>query len=216
MPIQNAAVALVVQKLKNAYARHGFDVGNYAFQLELRNRFGDSAEAIARFFDGSEDLPLGTVLHLCATIGICPSMILGDGEREHLQIYDYLGGNPAHVMLPRGLLFERSLLSDSLFYLTAEGDLCEGIGAGDLLIMTRLTLDPQPGQTFLIESDSALMLRVCIQSSGGFHRFTRHPDRFDDGLVTLPLGKQTSPDKSQDRPTLTGRLAWRIEARIDR
>lgn len=212
MPIQDAAVALVVQKLRNAFARHGFDVGNYAFQLELRNRFGESAEAIARFFDGTEDLPLGTVFRLCATIGICPSMILGDGEREPLQIYDYLGGNPAHILLPKGLFFERSLLSDSLFYLTAEGDICNGIRAGDLLIMTRLTLDPQPGQTFLVESDSALMLRMCIEPSAGFHRFTRHPDSVEDGLVTLPLGEQSSSDPSQDRPTLTGRLAWRIEA----
>ncbi|MGH8435373.1 MAG: hypothetical protein ACRERX_13035 [Pseudomonas sp.] len=214
MQRHDESLALVVKKLRLAYLRHGFEVDNYSFELELRSRFGDAAEAIKRFFDGSDDLPLGQVLRLCAVIGISPAQIVGEGDRDHLQIYDYLGGNPANVFLPYGLYFDRSVLDDTLFYLTAVSDLCEGISPGDLLVMSRLTLGPQPGQTFLIESDSALMLRVCVDPDGNFHHFARSPSSADDGLITIPLGKQTSSDETQGRPTLSGRLVWRIQAAL--
>jgi hypothetical protein len=201
----------IAMQLRQAYEKHGFDTSSKAFAMEMFLQYGPASEGIVDFFNNKFDLPMGTVLRLCRSIGLPLSHIFSDDHREHIQIYDYLGSNPCHIFLPAGFAWDRSLLHENLFYLLATPNPCQGINENDLIVMTRRTSKPVIGEIFAIETESELLLRRCgeINKKSSKVRFMRLTTPSIDDL-TFPIGKDTSKRANDGIAALTGRMLWTI------
>lgn len=202
-------------RLRQAYELHGFEPSSKSFAMEMSSLYGDESSAIVGFFHDQCDLPLGTILRLCNAVAAPISQIFSNtDDRDHLQIYDYLGSNPCHVYLPRSLAWDRKLLRERLFYLPAPEDSCIGLLKDDLIVMTRRTTTPVIGEVFAIETESEILLRRCgeintDQAAVRFVKFDGSPSPQD---FVFPIGKETTNNGANGIAVLTGRMVCSIHA----
>lgn len=211
MTERSAAVSLVAQRLRVAYERHGLDTSHPSFASEFRSLFGgDEIHQLYEFFNKDADLPLSDVFRLCDAVKVPAAEIFDTGsERDHLQIYDYLGGSMANIFLPPGLMWDRQSV-DSLFYFPLGNQDVPGFASGDFLIFTRMTLMPTPGRVYLVENNQEVTVRYCVQGpSPQLLGFSRNPD--DPGADAIYLPREgLAGDASNGFATVTGALVWRI------
>ncbi|MBI2770577.1 MAG: hypothetical protein HYX47_13205 [Burkholderiales bacterium] len=213
MTERNAAASLVAQRLRVAYERHGLDTSLPTFASEFRSLFGgDEIHHLFEFFNKDADLPLSDVFRLCDAVKVPAAEIFDTGsERDHLQIYDYLGGSMANIFLPPGLMWDRQSV-DSLFYFPLGSQVPQGFSLGDFLIFSRRVHIPNPGKVYLVENNQEVSARYCVQGpSAQILGFTRNPE--DDTADVIYLDRDAlAGDESNGFASVTGALLWRITA----
>lgn len=211
MTERSTAATRVAQRLKMAYERHGLDTSHPSFATEFRSLFGgDVIHQLYEFFNRDADLPLSDVFRLCDAVKVPTSEIFDTSDdRDHLQIYDYLGGSMVNIFLPPGLMWDRQSV-DSLFYYPLDQE-ARGFTKGDFLIFTRMTLSPTPGRVYLVENNESVAVRYCVAGPAqDVLGFSRDPEGGGDAIF---LPRQTlAGDRGNGFASVTGALVWRITA----
>lgn len=202
----------MARRLRSALERHGLDTSLPNFAQEFRSVFaGEEIQHLYDFFNRNVDLPLSDVFRLCDAIKLPAAEIFDTSEdREHLQIYDYLGGSMVNVFLPPGLIWDRQAV-DSLFYYPLGGQpVPPGFSAGDFLIFSRMTLNPTPGRVYLVENNQAHTVRYCVAGpTSDFLGFTPNPAEVGSETIFLRRPDFTG-DQSNGFASVTGSLVWRV------
>lgn len=200
-------------RLRDALDKAGYDTQSPSCKVELRLRLGETTAAKVWTYlrtNGVSDISLSQLDALCQMLDLPMEQLVGSENENHLVVWNYLGGSPCHIYVPPGLVWDKSILSDPLFYAVAPDDLCEGVAAGMFLVFSRITLGSEPGDIVMIETESRVMLRICDGVQDGMQQFVTKAGT-SDGLVTIPEGQEVSTDFNQEVPVLTGRLVWKID-----
>lgn len=202
-------VSTVAHRLRQAFVRHGLDSETPSFAREFRSIFQADIPLLTEFLNDDVDLPLGEVLRLCHLLNLPVAQVLDAGRAdEHLEVFSYEGGAAAHVILPPGLMWDRSH-AESLFYWFVENSLTSGLRPGEMLVATRLTVKPEPGVLYLIEDDQEVRPMYCrAVDERGMVGFSRDPDSSTPELV-MPEAKGLGIT-AQGMAAITGRVLWRL------